>query len=70
MKSLLKLAGAVLVGAVLSAPMQAQTTVYSAGDSTSGTYMDYMKTVYARAGNPATGSRATPGSAQPAALGR
>jgi peptide/nickel transport system substrate-binding protein/oligopeptide transport system substrate-binding protein len=52
MKSLLKLAGAVLVGAVLSGPMQAQTTVYSAGDSTSGTYMDYMKTVYARAGNP------------------
>jgi oligopeptide transport system substrate-binding protein len=27
-------------------------TIFSAGDSTSGTYMDYMKTVYARAGSP------------------
>ncbi|MBC7478349.1 MAG: peptide ABC transporter substrate-binding protein [Pseudorhodobacter sp.] len=34
------------------APLSADTTVYSAGDSTSGTYMDYMKTVYARAGSP------------------
>jgi oligopeptide transport system substrate-binding protein len=30
----------------------ADTTIFSAGDSTSGTYMDYMKTVYARAGTP------------------
>ena len=31
---------------------QADSTILSAGDSTSGTYMDYMKTVYARAGTP------------------
>ena len=62
MKSLLKLAktmlagglliGASLLGTVIAGPVQAETTVYSAGDSTSGTYMDYMKTVYARAGSP------------------
>ncbi len=37
---------------VTSAQAQADKTIFSAGDSTSGTYMDYMKTVYARAGNP------------------
>lgn len=53
MKHLLKLAGAMVAATLLStAPLVAETTVYSAGDSTSGTYMDYMKTVYARAGNP------------------
>ena len=53
MGQLLKLLGAIATAALLSAaPLQAETTVYSAGDSTSGTYMDYMKTVYARAGNP------------------
>jgi oligopeptide transport system substrate-binding protein len=53
MRHLLKLVGAFAAAALLStAPLRAETTVYSAGDSTSGTYMDYMKTVYARAGNP------------------
>ena len=53
MKHLLKIAGALVTATLLSTvPMVAQTTVYSAGDSTSGTYMDYMKTVYARAGTP------------------
>ncbi|MDZ4087617.1 MAG: ABC transporter substrate-binding protein, partial [Tabrizicola sp.] len=33
-------------------PLAAEITINSAGDSTSGSYMDYMKTVYARAGNP------------------
>ena len=35
-----------------STAAQAESTILSAGDSTSGTYMDYMKTVYARAGTP------------------
>ncbi len=35
-----------------STAAQADSTILSAGDSTSGTYMDYMKTVYARAGTP------------------
>ena len=53
MKHLFRLAGAIATATLLStAPLVAETTVYSAGDSTSGTYMDYMKTVYARAGNP------------------
>lgn len=37
---------------ITSAQAQDAKTIFSAGDSTSGTYMDYMKTVYARAGNP------------------
>ncbi len=53
MRQFLKLAGALVTATLLATtPIAAQTTVYSAGDSTSGTYMDYMKTVYARAGNP------------------
>ena len=52
MRSILRLAASLVVAAGLSAPALAQTTVYAAGDTTSGTYMDYMKTVYARAGNP------------------
>jgi len=52
MKPFLKLTGALVTAAFLAAPVSAQTTVYSVGDTTSGTYMDYMKTVYARAGNP------------------
>jgi len=53
MRHLLKLAGALATATLLSTtPLLAETTIYSAGDSTSGTYMDYMKTVYARAGNP------------------
>jgi hypothetical protein len=53
MRRLLKIVGALATATLLSsAPLAAETTVYSAGDSTSGTYMDYMKTVYARAGSP------------------
>lgn len=53
MRHFFKIAGAIATATLLSsAPLVAETTVYSAGDSTSGTYMDYMKTVYARAGNP------------------
>ena len=52
MKYIRNLASAAAMAAALALPAQAQTTVYAAGDSTSGTYMDYMKTVYARAGNP------------------
>jgi oligopeptide transport system substrate-binding protein len=56
MRSLWKVAvafGAIagLATAVMT-PVFAQETAYAAGDSTSGTYMDYMKTVYARAGTP------------------
>jgi peptide/nickel transport system substrate-binding protein/oligopeptide transport system substrate-binding protein len=36
----------------LSGPVVAQTSVSAPGESTSGAYMDYMKTVYARAGYP------------------
>lgn len=57
MKFLRTLAAAALIGTTSLAaaglsPAQAGGTVYAAGDTTSGTYMDYMKTVYARAGNP------------------
>ena len=52
MRPFRRLAGALVAAILLSGPTVAQTTVYSAGDTTSGTYMDYMKTVYARAGNP------------------
>lgn len=56
-----KFAGAAFAAALLlgssaatltSSQALAETTIFSAGDSTSGTYMDYMKTVYARAGTP------------------
>ena len=47
-----RLAGALVAVALLATPAAAENTIYAAGDSTSGTYMDYMKTVYARAGNP------------------
>jgi oligopeptide transport system substrate-binding protein len=56
-----KLAGAAFAATLLlgssfsvltSTAAQADSTILSAGDSTSGTYMDYMKTVYARAGTP------------------
>ena len=50
--SALALGGALALAATLAAPVSAQTTVRAPGDSTSGTYMDYMKTVYARAGFP------------------
>jgi oligopeptide transport system substrate-binding protein len=52
MKYLKSLASAAALTMATALPALAQTTVYAAGDSTSGTYMDYMKTVYARAGNP------------------
>ena len=52
MKSFFSFAGALVTSVLLTGPLTAQTTVYSVGDTTSGTYMDYMKTVYARAGNP------------------
>jgi hypothetical protein len=45
-------AGAVGLTLALSAPVAAQTSVSAPGESTSGAYMDYMKTVYARAGFP------------------
>jgi len=46
-----KLAGAAALAVMLAAPGLAQT-VTAPGESTSGTYMDYMRTVYARAGFP------------------
>ena len=49
MNALLKIAGAVMLAAGLSVPAMAQTTIVAPGQSTTGTYMDYMKTVYARA---------------------
>ncbi len=54
MNALLKIAGAVVLAAGLSAPVvaHAQSTVTAPGGTTSGTYMDYMKTVYDRAGAP------------------
>jgi oligopeptide transport system substrate-binding protein len=52
MKSLHRFIGVLVTAALLSGPVAAQTTVNSVGDTTSGTYMDYMKTVYARAGAP------------------
>jgi oligopeptide transport system substrate-binding protein len=52
MKLIRNFAAALAIGAALVVPATAQEVVYSAGDSTSGTYMDYMKTVYARAGSP------------------
>ncbi len=52
MKLLRSLAAAAVIGMAFATPGAAQKVVYSAGDSTSGTYMDYMKTVYDRAGNP------------------
>ena len=52
MKSIRSLIGALVTAAVLSSPVAAQTTINSVGDTTSGTYMDYMKTVYARSGVP------------------
>ncbi|MBI4921291.1 MAG: peptide ABC transporter substrate-binding protein [Devosia nanyangense] len=54
MNALLKIAGAVMLAAGLSAPVvaYADSTVTAPGGTTSGTYMDYMKTVYNRAGAP------------------
>ena len=53
MNALLKLGGAVLLATALAVPGAcAQSTVTGPGGTTSGTYMDYMKTVYDRAGAP------------------
>lgn len=54
MKRLLKLAGALAMAATMATPLTMATpslaqTVTVPGQSTTGTYMDYMKTVYARA---------------------
>jgi oligopeptide transport system substrate-binding protein len=49
MNALVKLASAMLLASGISAPAMAQTVITAPGQSTTGTYMDYMKTVYARA---------------------
>ena len=49
MNALVKLASATVLAAALSAPAMSQTVITAPGQSTTGTYMDYMKTVYARA---------------------
>lgn len=50
MNALLKFVGALTLAAGLSAaPVLAETKLTVPGGSTTGTYMDYMKTVYARA---------------------
>ena len=50
MNKLLKIASAIVVAvAGLATPALAQTKLTVPGGSTTGTYMDYMKTVYARA---------------------
>ena len=49
MNALWKLAGAVVAVVGLATPALAQTKLTVPGGSTTGTYMDYMKTVYARA---------------------
>ena len=55
MKIFLKIAAAFSVATlVLSVTANSETTINATHDSTSGTYADYMKTVYARAGSPET----------------
>jgi ABC-type oligopeptide transport system substrate-binding subunit len=50
MNAMLKLVGAVaLAGGLMAGPALAETKLTVPGGSTTGTYMDYMKTVYARA---------------------
>ena len=48
MNLLLRIAGSIALAASLAVPALAQTVVVP-GQSTTATYMDYMKTVYARA---------------------
>lgn len=43
---------AVVVSTVVTVPASAETVFYGTHDSTSGSYIDFMKTVYARAGKP------------------
>ena len=55
MKIFLNIAAAFSVATlVLSGTANSETTINATHDSTSGTYADYMKTVYARAGAPET----------------
>ncbi|HWU18184.1 MAG TPA: peptide ABC transporter substrate-binding protein [Devosia sp.] len=49
MNALLKTAAALAVATALTVPAQAQTTIVAPSGVTTGTYMDYMKTVYSRA---------------------
>lgn len=49
MKFMQRLMGALTVATMLTAPAMAQVTVSAPGQTTSGTYMDYMRTVYDRA---------------------
>jgi oligopeptide transport system substrate-binding protein len=51
MRALRFLTGALAIATALASPLTAQT-VSAPGESTSGTYVDYMRTVYARAGFP------------------
>lgn len=51
MRSLATIAAAATITVSLALPAAAQS-VTAPGDNTTGTYADYMKTVYARAGNP------------------
>ena len=44
-----KLVAALAVATALTLPAMAQSTISAPGQSTTGTYMDYMKTVYDRA---------------------
>jgi oligopeptide transport system substrate-binding protein len=48
----LRWAGAAALALCLTAPAMAEISVSAPGESTSGTHLDYMKTVYARAGFP------------------
>ncbi len=52
MKRLWKLACALALAVGMTPLAQAETTIYGPGDFTTGTYFDYMKTVYSRAGLP------------------
>ena len=48
----LKLIAAATVALTMPVAAHSETTVVAPNQSTSGTYMDYMKTVYQRAGSP------------------
>ena len=49
MNAVHKFVGTLLLAAGLATAASAQTALTVPGGSTTGTYMDYMKTVYARA---------------------
>jgi len=52
LSTLAKTALALAFSVGLMSHAQAETTIYGTHDSTTGTYFDYMKTVYSRAGQP------------------